>query len=94
MQADKAGPKFQPLDALWMKEHNFRKILLVITLDYDIDLIFSQESFWFLFLAAETLSDLAIMAVATNTSKFVNNSNRFGSYFDVWKLIFGADGRH
>ena len=46
MKADKAGSKFQPLYAL-RKEHNFRKIYIVINsdLEYDIDLILPQKRF-------------------------------------------------
>ena len=32
---------------------------------------------------AEKLVDLAITAVGTKTGKFVNDSDRFGSYVDV-----------
>ena len=94
MKADKAGSKFQLLDALWMKEHNFRKTSIVITSELRYRLDTFQKSFWSLFLAAEKLRDLAITAAGTKTSKFVNNSDQFSSYFDVWKWIFGADGRY
>ena len=44
-KADKAGSKFQPLDALWMKEHNFRKISTVITSGIWYRLDISSEKF-------------------------------------------------
>ena len=75
MKADKAGSKFQPLDALWMKEHNFRKISIVITSELRYRLDTFPEKFLIFVLAAEKLSDLAITAVGTKTSKFVNNSD-------------------
>ena len=45
MIADKAGSKFQPLDALWTKEHNFRKISVVITsgIRYRLDAWISEK---------------------------------------------------
>ena len=37
------------------------------------------------------LNDFAITAVGTKTSKFVNDSDRLSSCFDLWKFIADED---
>ena len=47
----------------------------------------SLEKLLIFVLSGLKLSDLAITAVGTKTSKFVNSSDRLSSYFDLSKFI-------
>ena len=88
MKTGKAGQsKFQPLNTEWKKEHNFRKKHIVITSGIWYRLNNSLEKFLIFILGGLKLNYLTIRAVGTKTSKFVNNSDRLSSYFDLWKFI-------
>ena len=88
MKADKAGQfKVSTTQHGVKKGAQFSENSIVITSGMWYRLNNSLEKFLIFVLSRLKLNDLAIASVGTKTRKFVNNSDRLSSYFDLWRFI-------